>query len=170
MWKLHHKGSCVPKNWWFWTVVLEKTTESPFTARRSKQSVLKEISPEYSLKTDVEAETPVFCPPDGKNWLIGKHLDERLKAGGEGVTEDKMVGWHHWLYVIESLNSMSLDLSKLLELVFDREAWCAAIHGFSKSQTWLSNWTEQKMTNLFSTSVKLFFSFISTFYYFWCQI
>ena len=48
-------------------MVLEKTTESPFTARRSKQSILKEISPEYSLKTDVEAETPVFCPPDGKN-------------------------------------------------------------------------------------------------------
>ena len=80
-------------------MVLEKTTESPFTARRSKQSILKEISPEYSLKTDVEAETPVFCPPDGKNWLTGKDPDAGKDWSQEekGLTEDEMIEWHHRL-------------------------------------------------------------------------
>ena len=72
----------------------------PWTARRSTQSILKEISPEYSMeRTDVEAETPILWPPDAKSWLIGKDSDAGKDLGQEekGKTEDEMVGWHHWL-------------------------------------------------------------------------
>ena len=108
MWELDHKASWLPKNWCFWTVVLEKNLE---TVRRSNQSILKEISPEYSLEgmlmlniqeswifTDVEAEAPIFWPPDAKNWLFGKNPDSGKDWGQEEkwATEDKIVGWHHW--------------------------------------------------------------------------
>ena len=72
----------------------------PWTARRSTQSILKEISPEYSMeRTDVEAETPILWPPDAKNWLLGKHPDAGKDWSQEekGTTEDETVGWHHWL-------------------------------------------------------------------------
>ena len=97
MWELDYKESWAPKNWCFWTVVVEKRRLSrvPWTTRRSNQSILKEISPEYSL----EAETPVLWPPDSKNWLIWKDpeagKDWRWKE--RGTTENEMVGWHHWL-------------------------------------------------------------------------
>ena len=68
MWELEYKESWAPKNWCFWTVVLEKTLESPFDSKESNQSFLKEINPEYSVSA--EAETPVVWPPDAKNWLI----------------------------------------------------------------------------------------------------
>ena len=71
-----------------------------WTAMRSNQSILKEISPEYSLEgTDAEAETPILWPPDEKNWLIGKVPDARgdWRQEEKGTIEDEMVGWHHWL-------------------------------------------------------------------------
>ena len=81
-----------------------------------------------------EAVTPILWPPDVKNWLIGKDPDAGKDWRREkGTTEDEMVGWHHQLY--------GHGLSELRELVVDREAWHAAVHGVTKSQTRLSNWT-----------------------------
>ena len=100
MWELDYKESWAPKNWCFWTVVLEKTLESPLD--------YKEIQPVYPKgdqswvfigRTDAEAETPVLCLPHAKSWLIGKDPDAGRDWGQEekGTTEDKMAGWHHWL-------------------------------------------------------------------------
>ena len=84
MWELDYKESWAPKNWRFWTVVLEKTFESPLDSRTSNQSILKEISEHkikehfqsvFIIRTDVEAETPILLTPDEKNWLIGKDPD-----------------------------------------------------------------------------------------------
>ena len=99
MWELDHKESWASKNWFFWTVVLEKTLESPLDC--------KEIHPVYPKgnqswivigRTDAEAETPILWPPDVKNWLIWKHPDGGKDWRREkGMTEDEMVGWHHRL-------------------------------------------------------------------------
>ena len=100
MWELDSKESWVPKNWCFWTAVLEKTLESPLDC--------KEIQPVHPKgdqswvfigRTDAEGETPVFWPPDAKSWLVGKHPDAGNGWGQEekGTTEDEMIGRHHRL-------------------------------------------------------------------------
>ena len=100
MWELDYQKSRVQKNWWFWTVVLEKTLESPLDC--------KEIQPVHPKgdqswvfigRTDVEAETPILWPPDAKSWLIGKDPDTGRNWGQEekGMTKDEIVWWHHWL-------------------------------------------------------------------------
>ena len=97
--ELDYKESWVPKNWCFWTVVLEKTLESPLDC--------KEIQPVHPNgdqswvfigRTHAEAETPILWLPDEKSWLIGKDPDAGKDWGQEekGTTEDEMVGWHHW--------------------------------------------------------------------------
>ena len=97
MWELNHKESWEPKNWCFWTVVLEKTLESPLDC--------KEIQPVHSKgnqswifigRTDAKAETPILWPPDVKNWLIWKDPDagKDWRREEKGTTEDEMVGWH----------------------------------------------------------------------------
>ena len=141
IWELDYKESWALKNWCFWTVALEKTLESPLDC--------KEIQPVYPKgdqswvfigRTDVEAETPILWPPDVKSWLISKDPDAGKDWGQEekGATEDEMFGWHHWLD--------GREFGQTLGVVMDREAWRAAIHGVIKSQTWLSNWTELKIT------------------------
>ena len=100
MWELDCEESWAPKNWSFWTVVLERTLESPLDC--------KEIQPVHSKgdqswvffgRTDVEAETPILWPPHAKSWLIGKDSDAGRDWGQEekGTTEDEMAGWHHRL-------------------------------------------------------------------------
>ena len=132
MWELDYKESCVPKNWCFWTVVLEKTLESPLDFEEIQWVHAKgDLSWVFIGSTDVEAETPVLWPPDAKNWVAGKYPDAGKNWGQKekGTTEDEVVGWHHWL------NGHGLD--GLWELVMDREAWWAEVHGVAKSCTGL---------------------------------
>ena len=99
MWELVYKESWAPKNWCFWTVVLEKTLESPFCKKIQPVHPKGDQSWVFIGKTDVEAETPIFWPPDVKSWLILKEPDVGKDWGQEekGTTEDELVGWHHRL-------------------------------------------------------------------------
>ena len=100
MWELDNKEGWVPKNWCFWTMVLQKTLESPLDCKE-----IKPVNPKGNQswicigRTDAETETPILWPPDAKNWLIGKDPDagNDWRREKKGMTEDDMVGWHHWL-------------------------------------------------------------------------
>ena len=100
MWEVDQKESWVPKNWCFWTVVLEKTLESPLDCKE-----VKPVNPKgnkswiFIGRTDAEAETSILWPPDAKSWLIGKDPDagKDWRQEVKGMTEDEIVGWHHWL-------------------------------------------------------------------------
>ena len=101
MWELDYKESWALKNWCFWTVVLEKTLESPLDSKEIKPVHPKgDQSWVFIGRTDAEAETPILWPPDAKSWLIGKGPNTGKDWGQEekGMTEDEMAGWHHWLY------------------------------------------------------------------------
>ena len=118
---------------WCWRRLLRV----PWTARKSNQSILKEISPGCSLEgLMLKVETPILWPPHVKSWPIGKDSDAGRDWGQEekGTTEDEMAGC--------ITDSMGMSLSELRELVMDREAWRAVIHGVKKSWTRLSDWTE----------------------------
>ena len=98
--ELDYKESWAPKNWCFWTVVLEKTLESPLDCKEIKPINPKGNQPWIFIeRTDAEAETLIFWPPDVKNWFTGKDSDAGKDWGQEekGMMEDEMFGWHHWL-------------------------------------------------------------------------
>ena len=100
MWELDYKESWAQKNWCFWTVVLEKTLESPLDSKEIQPVHPKrDQSWVFIARTDVEAETSILWPPNAKSWLIGKDPDAGKDWGQEekGMTEDEMVGLHHWL-------------------------------------------------------------------------
>ena len=130
----------MPKNWCFWTVVLGKILETSLDWKETQPVNCKgNQSWTFIGRTDAEAEAPILWPPNGKNWLIGKDqfskwswdVGKYWRQEEKGTTEDEMVGCHHWLYGHEFEQALGVG-----------EAWHAAVHGVSKSQTRLSNWIE----------------------------
>ena len=148
MWELDHKESWVLKNC-FWTVVLEKTLESPLDCKEIQPVNLKgNQSWIFIGRTDAEAETPKLSPPDEKSQLIRKAPDagKDWRQEEKGVTEDEMVGWHHW--------HMGISLSKLQELVMDREAWNAAVHGSQRvGHSWATEQHQQMALLAYKTYI-----------------
>ena len=150
MWELDYNESWVLKNWCFWTVVLEKTLESPLDCRRSNQSILK-ISPGCSLERLMLKLKllyfghPLWRADSLEKILMLGEIEGRRRRGRQRMS---------WLDGIT--DSMDMGLGGLWDLVMDREAWRAAVHGIAKSWTWLSDWTELNRNTITLWAIFLF--------------
>ena len=152
MCELDHKDSWVLKNLCFWTVVLEKTLESPLDCKEIKQ-VNPKGNQSWIFTGRTDAEAPILWPPDSKTRLIRKDPDagKDWRQEEKGVTEDEMVGWHHWL--------KGLEFEQALGDGEGREAWRGTVHGVAKSQTRLSDWTTTRHVLFSFLSFSVFFMF-----------
>ena len=141
MWELDRKEGWGPKNWWFWTVVLEKTLENPLDCKEIKPVNAKgNQSWMFIGRTGSEAKAPVLWPPDAKSWLIRKDPDagKDWRQEEKGMTEDEMVGWHHWLDGCES---------EWTPGVGDGWGGLACCDSRGRSRIRLSDWTELNWTD-----------------------
>ena len=158
MWELDYKKGWAPKNLYLWTVVLEKTLESPLDRKE-----IKPVNPKgnqhwiFIGRTNAETEAPIFWPSDVKSRLIGKDPDAEKdwKQEEKGSTEDEMVGWHHLLNGHEFEQTPGDSKGQ--------EAWCAAVHGVAKSQTLLSDWTTTYVFGKKNPSILTFAFFVHNF-------
>ena len=154
MWKLDYEEGWAPKNWCFWTVVLEKTRESPLDCKE-----IQPVNPKgnqswiFIGRTDAEAETPILWPSDVKNQVIGKDLDagKDWRQEEKGMTEDEMVRWHHWLdgYEFEQALGVGDEQGNL--------ASCSPWSHKELDTTERLNWTEEPLSSCLRSQIQFLF-------------